>query len=617
MTVPSRIEDYALIGDGETAALVSRTGSIDWLCWPRFDSAACFAALLGDTRNGRWVIAPDARPLRITRRYIDETLVLETTFETATGTAVLVDFMPPRGSASDVVRIVRGVAGSVRLHSELVIRFEYGSIIPWVTQTHEGETELRAVAGPDSLTLRTPVPFKGVDRRSIAEFEIAAGECMPFVLTYSASHLPTPAPVHAERSLSDTLEFWRAWASRCANDTPWRAAIVRSLITLKALIYAPTGGIVAAPTTSLPERIGGSRNWDYRYCWLRDATFTLLSLMDAGYFEEAGHWRDWLVRALAGDPAQAQIMYGLGGERRLTEWEVPWLGGYRDSRPVRIGNAAAGQLQLDVYGEVADALHHARRSALAPNSPAWAVQRALTAHVEKIWQQADEGIWEVRGARQQFTHSKVMAWVALDRAIKAIEQFGLEGPLERWRDVRRRIHADVCANGYDSSRRSFVQAYGSRELDASLLLIPLVGFLPADDPRVVGTVRAIEDDLMVDGLVRRYHTTRTDDGLPPGEGAFLACSFWYVDNLALSGRYVEAREMFERLLDLRNDVGLLAEEYDIRDQRQLGNFPQAFSHVALVDSAFNLSSYPHERPAEQRSSTTQRPGRFTREESAP
>ncbi len=602
MTVPSRIEDYALIGDGETAALVSRAGSIDWLCWPRFDSAACFAALLGDTRNGRWVIAPDAPPTRITRRYLDDTLVLETTFETATGTAVMVDFMPPRASASDVVRIVRGVAGRVRLRSELVIRFEYGSIVPWVTQAHGGETELRAVAGPDSLTLRTPVPFKGVDTQSIAEFEISAGECLPFVLTYSASHLPTPLPVNAERALNDTIEFWHAWTSRCAADTPWRPAVVRSLVTLKALIYAPTGGIVAAPTTSLPEMPGGTRNWDYRYCWLRDATFTLLSLMDAGYFEEAERWRDWLVRALAGDPAQAQIMYGLGGERRLTEWEVPWLSGYQDSRPVRIGNAAAGQMQLDVYGEVADALHHARVGGLAPNAPAWAVQRALTAHVEKVWQQADEGIWEVRGARQQFTHSKVMAWVALDRAIKAIEKFGVDGPAERWREVRGRIHADVCANGYDPGRRSFVQAYGSRELDASLLLIPLVGFLPPEDPRIAGTLRAIEENLMVDGLVHRYHTARTDDGLPPGEGAFLACSFWYVDNLTLCGRYDEAREMFERLLELRNDVGLLAEEYEMRERRQLGNFPQAFSHVALVDSAFNLSASPHERPAEQRSS---------------
>jgi GH15 family glucan-1,4-alpha-glucosidase len=602
MSVPSRIEDYALIGDGETAALVSRAGSIDWLCWPRFDSAACFAALLGDTRNGHWVIQPVAPPARTTRRYIDETLVLETTFETATGAVTLVDFMPLRSGASDVVRILRGVTGVVRMRSELVIRFEYGSIIPWVTQSHEGQNELRAVAGPDSLTLRSPVRFKGVDTRSVAEFEISAGESLAFVLTYSASHLPSPHPVNAERALNDTIEFWRAWTSRCKADTPWRDAVVRSLVTLKSLIYAPTGGIVAAPTTSLPERLGGPRNWDYRYCWLRDATFTLLSLMDAGYFGEAERWRDWLVRALAGDPAQAQIMYGLGGERRLTEWEVPWLSGYLDSKPVRIGNAAAGQLQLDIYGEVADALHHARIGQLSANERAWAIQRALTAHVEKVWQQPDEGIWEVRGARQQFTHSKVMAWVALDRAIKATERFGLEGPVGRWREVRERIHADVCANGYDSTRGSFVQAYGSRELDASLLLIPLVGFLPASDPRVEGTVRAIENDLMVDGLVHRYHTTRTDDGLPPGEGAFLACSFWYVDNLALSGRHAEAREMFENLLGLRNDVGLLSEEYDMRDRRQLGNFPQAFSHVALVDSAFNLSATPHERPAEQRSS---------------
>ncbi|MEP7246112.1 MAG: glycoside hydrolase family 15 protein [Gammaproteobacteria bacterium] len=599
--MPARIEDYALIGDGETAALVSRAGSIDWLCWPRFDSAACFAALLGDSSNGRWVVAPREPEARTTRRYAGDTLVLQTQFETSTGKVVLIDFMPPRGKHSDVVRIVRGIEGRVSMQTELVVRFEYGSIMPWVTQNRDGATELRAVAGPDMLTLRTPVPIRGVDARSVGEFEVAAGESVAFVLTHCASHLPMPAPIDPEQALRETQKYWTDWSGRCQLEGPWREATVRSLITLKALIYHPTGGIVAAPTTSLPESLGGTRNWDYRYCWLRDATFTLLSLMDAGYFEEAERWRDWLVRALAGSPAQAQIMYGLGGERRLPEWKVDWLPGYAGSRPVRIGNAAAGQVQLDVYGEVADALHHARVGKLAPSAPAWAVQRALTEHVEKIWAEPDEGIWEVRGGRQQFTHSKVMAWVAVDRAIKAIECFGAQGPLARWRDLRKLIHADICTKGYDTRQGSFVQAYGSDELDASLLLMPLVGFLPANDPRIQGTLKAVDRHLMIDGLVHRYHSSRTDDGLPPGEGAFLACSFWYVDNLALAGRHGEAREMFERLLKLRNDVGLLAEEYDVKAGRQLGNFPQAFSHVALIDSAINLSGDECEKPAEQRS----------------
>jgi GH15 family glucan-1,4-alpha-glucosidase len=597
----TRIEDYALIGDGETAALVSHTGSIDWLCWPRFDSGACFAALLGDADNGRWLIAPEDPAARVTRRYVDDTLILETLFETASGTVALLDFMPPRGSASDVVRIVRGIEGRVSMRTELVVRFDYGAIIPWVTQSHGPITELQAVAGPDRLTLRTPVAIRGIDARSVGEFDVAAGQSVPFVLTYCASHLRAPKPIDAQRAFRETQKFWHEWSGRCRLSSQWREPVIRSLITLKALIYEPTGGIVAAPTTSLPEHLGGTRNWDYRYCWLRDATFTLLSLMDAGYFEEAERWRDWLVRALAGAPAQAQIMYGLGGERRLAEWEIGWLPGYAGSRPVRVGNAAADQLQLDIYGEVADALHHGRLGGLGPSPAAWAVQRALTSHVEKIWTHPDEGIWEVRGARQHFTHSKVMAWVALDRAIKAVQCFGLKGPIGRWSDARRRIHADICTNGYDTRLGSFVQAYGSQELDASLLLIPLVGFLPPDDPRVQGTLKAIGRHLMIDGLVHRYHTSRTDDGLPPGEGAFLACSFWYVDNLALSGRRDEAREMFERLLLLRNDVGLLAEEYDVRSGRQLGNFPQAFSHVALIDSAINLSAQQRERPAEQRS----------------
>jgi GH15 family glucan-1,4-alpha-glucosidase len=595
-----RIEDYALLGDGETAALVSREGSVDWLCCPRFDSGACFAALLGTERNGRWLIAPKAAAARTTRRYRDGTLVLETDFETADGAVTIVDFMPMRTAVPDLVRIVRGRTGRVVMRTELIIRFDYGSIVPWVTQPHREPTELRAVAGPDMLTLRTPVAVHGEDETTAGEFTVAAGEEVPFVLTYSASHLPAPEIVDPFAALAATEDFWRNWSGRCAYGGEWREAVVRSLITLKALIYQPTGGIVAAPTTSLPEHLGGARNWDYRYCWLRDATFTLLALMDAGYFDEASAWREWLLRALAGRPAQAQIMYGVAGERRLAEWEAKWLPGYGESRPVRIGNAAYDQLQLDVYGEVADALHHARKGGLAPNEAGWALQRALTCRVEEVWSEKDEGIWEVRGPRQHFTHSKVMAWVALDRAIKATGAHDLEAPLARWRELRGRIHAEVCEHGFDRRLGSFVQAYGSQHLDASLLLMPLVGFLPPNDPRVRGTVEAIGRDLMVDGLVLRYRTELTDDGLPPGEGAFLACTFWYVDNLALAGRREEALEIFERLLALRNDVGLLAEEYDPNARRQLGNFPQAFSHIALVDSAYNLSPRETAKPATQR-----------------
>ena len=598
--MPARIEDYAIIGDGETAALVSRAGSVDWLCWPRFDSPACFAALLGKPDNGRWQIAPHGDSTS-ERRYRGDTLILETTFTTPAGSAVVVDFMPPRGSASDVVRIVRGLAGTVRFRTEFIVRFDYGSIIPWVSQTHEKITELHAVAGPDKLTLRTPVELHGEENRTVGEFEVAAGEEIPFVLTYSLSHLPVPRAIDVAAALNDTEKFWHRWSARCTFKGPSEEAVRRSLITLKALIYRPTGGIVAAATTSLPERVGGMRNWDYRYCWLRDATFSLLALMNAGYVDEAESWRDWLVRALAGAPAQAQIMYGLAGERRLTEWEVGWLPGFEESRPVRIGNAAAGQLQLDVYGEVADALHHARLAGLAPVPAAWAVQSELTDHVAAICDAPDEGIWEVRGPRRHFTHSKVMAWVAIDRAISGAEKFGLTGSLDHWREVRGRIHADVCARGFNSRRGTFVQSYDCEQLDASLLMIPLVGFLPADDPRVRSTVEAIGRELVIDGLVHRYRTESTDDGLPPGEGAFLACSFWYVDNLVLAGRRSEALELFEHLLTFRNDLGLLAEEYDTRARRQLGNFPQAFSHVALVSSAYNLAAHERTKPAEQRS----------------
>jgi len=603
MARPPRIEDYAVIGDGQTLALVSRRGSIDWLCWPRFDSAACFAALLGTVDHGHWQLAPRGRA-KVTRRYRDDSLILETTFETDGGAVTLVDFMPPRGQASDVVRVVRGERGKVDMHMDLTVRFDYGSALPWVTQQRAGSAGginlLEAIAGPDRVTLRTAATLTGRGKHTVADFTVAGGEQMEFVLTYSPSHTATPQAVDVGIALKETEDYWREWSSRGQFDGRWREAVMRSLITLKALIYEPTGGIVAAATTSLPEKLGGARNWDYRYCWLRDATFTLLALMDAGYTEEAGRWSGWLVRALAGAPSQAQIMYGLGGERRLTEWEVAWLPGFRQSRPVRIGNGAALQTQLDIYGEVADALQHARLGGLDTGEASWAVQRELTAHVEKIWSQKDEGIWEVRGPRRHFTHSKIMAWVAIDRAIAAAEKFGLEAPLTRWRNLRARIHRDVCEHGFNRRRNSFVQSYGSRALDASLLMIALVGFLPATDPRVLGTIEAIGRELRVDGFIRRYDTAKTDDGLPTGEGAFLACSFWYVDNLALSGRRAEAEELFEHLLRCRNDVGLLAEEYDPRTRQQLGNFPQAFSHVALVSSAYNLARGEPGKAARQR-----------------
>jgi GH15 family glucan-1,4-alpha-glucosidase len=587
--MPSRIEDYALIGDCETAALVARDGSIDWLCWPRFDSGACFAALLGSPENGRWLIAPADPNPRITRRYRHGTLILETEFETDEGGVTVVDFMPLGSVAQDLVRLVIGRHGRVAMRAELVVRFDYGSVVPWVTRLEDG-SGVRAVAGPDMVVLRTPVPLCGEKLSTVAAFTVGAGDNMPFVLTYGPSHVPAPAPLDPQAALDETEAFWRAWSARCRYKGPWMEAVHRSHITLKALTYAPTGGIVAAPTTSLPERIGGSRNWDYRYCWLRDATFTLLSLMETGYRDEAKAWSDWLLRAVAGSPSQIQVMYGLAGERRLTESEVPWLSGYQGSRPVRVGNAAQSQLQLDVYGEVMDALHQARRGGLITTEASWALQRAIVEHLETVWHEPDEGIWEVRDGRRQFTHSKVMAWVALDRAIRSAEEFGLEGPLDRWRSVRQRIHQEVCRKGYDHDLGSFVQSYGSHQLDASLLLLPLVGFLPATDPRVRGTVSAIEQRLLIDGtFVLRYDTQKAADGLPPGEGAFLACSFWLADNLILLGRHEDARRLFERLLALRNDVGLLAEEYDPVARRQVGNFPQAFSHIALVNTARNLT----------------------------
>jgi GH15 family glucan-1,4-alpha-glucosidase len=585
--VALRIEDYALIGDTQTAALVGRDGSIDWLCLPRFDSGACFAALLGDPSHGRWLLAPRGGIRRVSRRYRDDTLVLETEFTTDQGVVRVVDCMPPRARDPDLVRLVEGVSGRVALQMELVVRFDYGRSVPWVRK-HEGR--LQAIAGPDALVLDTPVATHGQDLRTVAAFEVAAGERVPFVLEWHPSHeLPGPA-VDAPDAVSDTELWWREWAGHCTYRGPWRDAVMRSLLTLKALTFAPTGGIVAAPTTSLPEQLGGVRNWDYRYCWLRDATFTLYALLTAGYREEAVAWRDWLLRAVAGSPADLQIMYGCGGERRLTELELGWLPGYERSRPVRIGNAAVEQLQLDVYGEIMDAAHQGRRIGIPPDRVWWDLQRGLMDFLESSWSQADEGIWEVRGPRRHFTHSKVMAWVAADRAVKAVECFGLDGPLERWRRLRHEIHAEVCAKGWDAQRRTFTQYYGSRELDASLLVMPLVGFLAADHERMRGTVAAIERELCHDGFVHRYTQGTGVDGLPGSEGVFLACTFWLADNYALTGKHDEAVAIYERLLALRNDVGLLSEEWDPVAQRMLGNFPQALSHVPLVNTAYNLSA---------------------------
>jgi GH15 family glucan-1,4-alpha-glucosidase len=582
------IENYALIGNCETAALIGRDGSVDWLCWPRFDSGACFAALLGGPEHGRWLIAPNDPDARVTRGYLNGSLILVTTFETPEGVVELIDFMPTGNGVSSLVRLVRGVRGSVALHTEVALRFDYGSVVPWVQRLDE-DGALCAIAGPAKVVLRTSVPLYGRDFATHGEITVGAGDVVPFVLSYGPSHQPLTAKISAESALRSTEAYWRAWSDRCAPAGPWTQAVKQSLAVLKGLIYAPTGGIVAAPTTSLPEEAGGMRNWDYRYCWLRDATFTLVALGSAGYYDEARDWRDWLLRAVAGRPDQLQIMYGLAGERCLPEWEVPWLPGFEGAHPVRIGNAAATQLQLDVYGEIADAIFQAKLHGLPSHPRGEAIARAQCEHLETIWREPDDGIWEMRGPPQHFTHSKVMAWVAFDRAVKSAEQLGREGPIGRWRAIRDEIHADVCRNGFDLELGSFVQAYGSKTLDASLLLLPIVGFLPPSDSRIIGTLRTIEHRLMVDGFVLRYDTRETEDGLPPGEGAFLACSFWFVDNLVLQGRLHEAHAMFERLLALRNDVGLLAEEYDSRSQCQMGNFPQAFSHVALVNTAYNLA----------------------------
>jgi GH15 family glucan-1,4-alpha-glucosidase len=597
------IEDYALIGDCRSAALVGRDGSIDWLCWPRFDSAACFAALLGTTQHGRWLLAPKGPWLSVHRRYRPGTLILETEFRTETGVAAIVDFMPPAGGG-DLVRIVEGRSGRVAFGTELVMRFDYGASVPWVDRLDDGS--INAIAGPERLVLRTPVALYGEDLRTIGEFAVEAGQSIPFVLSYGASFQTPPPAIDAFEALGSTQAFWRQWSDRCPDVGPWTEAIKRSLITLKALTYAPTGGIVAAATTSLPEHLGGVRNWDYRYCWLRDATFALLALMKLGYFDEARAWRDWLIRAVAGNPEQVQIMYGVGGERWLPEMTLPWLPGYEDSAPVRIGNGAAGQMQIDVFGEIADALLQTLKAGMAPSERGRAIRPVILEHLATAWRQPDEGIWEMRGGRQHFVHSKVMAWVAFDRAAHELEAQAFNEPGRRWREIADEIHAEVCEHGFDHELDSFVQAYGSRKLDASLLLIPMVGFLPSEDPRVRGTLRAIEERLVIDGeFVLRYETEQVADGLPPGEGAFLVCSFWLVNNYILQGRDAEARDMFERLIARCNDVGLLAEEIDPITGRMLGNFPQAYSHVGLINCALSLSR--QKGPAEERAGSTGSP----------
>jgi GH15 family glucan-1,4-alpha-glucosidase len=594
-----RIEDYGIVGDLQTAALVGRDGSIDWLCFPRFDSSSCFGALLGTAENGRWLIGPTGGGAATDRRYRARTLVLETEWQTPTGRVRVIDFMPPRQTAPDIVRIVEGLDGYVEMQTALTIRFDYGNVVPWV-QRLDDDT-LLAVGGPDGLTLRTPVDLEPHEMSHRARFTVHAGERVPFVLTWFPSNERPPLPVDAERALADTEQYWHEWMRHCSYSGDYGEAVHSSLIVLKALTYEPTGGILAAPTTSLPERIGGVRNWDYRYCWLRDATFTLFALMNAGFVDEARAWRNWLLRAVAGDPAKAQILYGVGGQRRIREYELDWLTGYEGSRPVHVGNAAHDQFQLDVYGEVMDALHQARASGLPADDHAWSLQRNLMEFLESAWDRPDEGIWEVRGPRRHFTHSKVLAWVAFDRAVDSVERFDLPGPIDRWRQIRQQIHDEICREAFDTDRNSFMQAYGSDDLDASTLLIPLVGFLPVDDPRVAGTIDAIQHDLMRDGFVERYAVKEHNDvdGLPGGEGVFLPCSFWLVDALLMQERDAEARELFERLLAIRNDLGLLSEEYDPQAKRLLGNFPQAFTHVGLVNSAYNLSHHAgpmHQRP---------------------
>jgi GH15 family glucan-1,4-alpha-glucosidase len=581
------IESYAVIGDCETAALVGLDGSIDWLCWPDFSSDACFACLLGSEENGRWLLAPSVEGVKATRNYRDHTLILETTFETADFAVMLTDFMPIRGAAqnSDIVRIVKGIRGNAPMHMELSIRFNYGATVPWVTREDGG---IRAIAGPDLVMLRTKAPLAGEDLTTVSEFTVSEGQSVEFVMTYGRSHLHAPRAIDVAKSMAGTQKFWEQWAAGCNYQGPYRNLVERSLITLKALTYRPTGGIVAAVTTSLPEQVGGPRNWDYRYCWLRDATFTLDALMQGGYYQEAKAWQQWFLRAIAGSPDQVQIMYGIAGERYLPERELTWLSGYENSKPVRIGNAASEQLQLDIYGEVLGAFHNALGRLGKDGEISFAMLRHMVEHLETIWQQPDEGIWETRGGRKQFTYSKMMAWVAFDRAIKAAGVLHAGAPVERWQKVRTKIHDEICSQAYNEKLGAFVQSYGSDQLDASLLLMPMVDFLPPSDPRVSGTLKAIEQQLMSGGLVLRYNTVKSSDGLPPGEGVFLACSFWMVRALQLQGRHDDAKKLFERVLSLANDVGLLSEEYDPVAKRLVGNFPQALSHIALVNAAFRL-----------------------------
>jgi GH15 family glucan-1,4-alpha-glucosidase len=596
----SRIEDYGLIGDCETAALVGRDGSIDWLCWPAFDSDACFVSLLGTRENGRWLIAPAEEVVRGSRRYWDNTLILETRFETESGIVAVIDFMPPRGNASDVVRLVRGIEGKVAMRMELVIRFGFGADIPWVRRTEDGA--LLAICGQDMTVLRTPVETVGKDMTTVAEFEVNEGETVPFVLTYGPSHLPLPEPINPAQALQDTEDFWTEWCSRCTYEGESRELVLRSLITLKALTYAPTGGIVAAPTTSLPEKLGGARNWDYRFCWLRDATFTLLALMNSGYTEEASAWHNWLLRAVAGSPDNMQIMYGIMGQRRLLEWEAGWLPGYEGAQPVRVGNAAHAQLQLDVYGELIDAFYQSRLANLELDQGSWALARTIVEHVGDVWDQPDHGIWERRGERKHYVFSKVMTWVAIDRAIKGAERFGYDAPFERWRALRDTICRDICEKGFDIGQNTFVESYGSPLLDASLLLLPSVGFLPPSDPRIRGTLEAIERHMMRDGFVLRHDPREISDEIQPIEGAFLACTLWLADAFVLAGEIDKAQTLFERVVAVANDLGLLAEEFNSGAGRQTGNFPQALTHIALINTAHNLSEARHadDKPAMQR-----------------
>lgn len=595
-----KIENYALIGDCETAALVGRNGSIDWLCWPAFDSDACFAAILGTHKNGRWLVAPSDDVTTISRRYRGDSLILETRFETKSGTVALIDFMPPRGKASDIVRLVRGVSGTVKMRMELVIRFGFGIDIPWVRRI---DHSLLAVAGQDMTVLRTPVEIRGEDLTTVSEFEVKAGETVPFVLTYGPSHLDPPEPIDPEIALQETETFWKEWCSHCTRDGEYHDLIMRSLITLKALTFGPTGGIVAAPTTSLPEKLGGARNWDYRFCWLRDATFTLLALMNSGYTEEASAWHNWLLRAAAGSPSSMQIMYGIWGQRRLLEWEAGWLDGYEGAQPVRIGNAAHAQLQLDVYGELIDAFHQSRMAKLKLDDETWALECNVLNHLAEVWDQPDHGIWERRGQPRHYVFSKVMTWVAFDRGIKSAETFGFKAPLLHWRALRDAIHRDVCHSGFDAEENAFVESYGAKLLDASLLLLPGVGFLPASDPRMCGTIAAVESQMMRNGFVLRHDPREVSEEKQPIEGAFLACTLWLADAHVLSGNLDKAQELFDRVAGLANDVGLLAEEYDAIARRQTGNFPQALTHIALINTAHNLSAARRgsAKPAMQRS----------------